>query len=145
MNGKMLCVDAGMVVRRVLFPQDTTVQSLWESWENEGCQVIAPHLIFYEVTNALYRYQRQGWLSRGTVAIALEAALALPIELDGDANLHRRARVLAAQFNLSAAYDAHYLALAERLGVDFWTADQRLTNALHSYKLTWVRSPIPDL
>jgi len=145
MNGKMLCVDAGMVVRRVLFPQDTAVQSTWESWEQEGCQVIAPHLIFYEVTNVLYRYQRQGWLRQETVEIALEAALALPIELDGDANLYRRARVLAAQFNLSAAYDAHYLALAERLGVELWTADQSLINALRSFNLTWLRSPTPGL
>lgn len=33
---------------------------------------------------------------------------------------------LAERLSLSATYDAHYLALAEWLGAEFWTADQRL-------------------
>ncbi len=36
------------------------------------------------------------------------------------------------------SYDAHYLALAEHLGCEFWTADKRLHNAVHE-KLPWVR------
>ncbi len=35
-------------------------------------------------------------------------------------------------------YDAHYLALAARLGAEFWTADQRLVNTVQS-ALPWVR------
>ena len=41
-----------------------------------------------------------------------------------DLNLH--ALHLARRFGLPACYDAHYMALAERLGVEFWTCDERL-------------------
>jgi predicted nucleic acid-binding protein len=45
---------------------------------------------------------------------------------------------LAAAHNLAAAYDAHYLALAERLGIDCWTADERLYNSVR-HRLSWVQ------
>ena len=36
-----------------------------------------------------------------------------------------------------AAYDAHYLALAEMAGCPFWTADERLYDRVHA-ELDWV-------
>lgn len=48
------------------------------------------------------------------------------------------ALALANQFNLSATYDAHYLALAERKGCEYWTADERLWNVVKT-QLPWVR------
>ncbi|MBC8099768.1 MAG: type II toxin-antitoxin system VapC family toxin [Armatimonadetes bacterium] len=44
--------------------------------------------------------------------------------------LYRRAYELAEQLSLPTAYDAQYLAVAEHLGCDFWTADERLYNAV---------------
>lgn len=38
---------------------------------------------------------------------------------------------LANRFNRPRAYDAQYLALAQRLDSDFWTADERLFNAVN--------------
>ena len=49
-----------------------------------------------------------------------------------------RALDLAERFSLPAAYDAHYLALADWLGGEFWTADRRLARAVHD-ELPWVR------
>jgi len=37
---------------------------------------------------------------------------------------------LADTHGLRAAYDAHYLALAQHLACDFWTDDQRLLRSL---------------
>jgi predicted nucleic acid-binding protein len=95
-------------------------------------------LLFYEVTNALHRYHRHGWMKEGTVRSALEAALALPVELHGDASLHERALEMATELGLAAAYDAHYLALAERLRAEFWTADGKLVRAVGA-RFDWVR------
>jgi len=93
--------------------------------------------LYYEVSNALRRYAAQGELLPEEAAEALEAALSLGITLYGDADLHRRALELAGRFSLSATYDAHYLALAERLGAAFWTADRRLTRMVQA-ALPWV-------
>lgn len=65
-------------------------------------------------------------------------ALAYPVQLYFDNELLKRAYDLAEQLNRPAAYDAQYLALAERLGCDFWTADEKLFNAVGA-SLTWVR------
>jgi predicted nucleic acid-binding protein len=42
------------------------------------------------------------------------------------------------RLNRVAAYDSFYLALAETLQCELWTADQRLCNAVG---LPWVRCP----
>ena len=137
-NSLTVCVDASIVVRFAI-SQDVAVQQLWNSWLTQGARLVAPSLLFYEVTNGLYRQQKSGMLNPEFVCAALDVVLAFPVELVGDAALHRRARELAAQYNLSASYDAHYLALAERLGIELWTADARLVNALQPFKIDWVK------
>jgi predicted nucleic acid-binding protein len=73
------------------------------------------------------------------VRLALRAALSLPLRLYGEPELHARALDLAERLSLPAAYDAHYLALADWLGAEFWTADQRLVRAVQD-ELPWVRA-----
>lgn len=138
-NSSTVCVDANLVIRFTVSPDDAAVKQLWRSWSKQETRLIAPTLLYYEVTNGLYRYQEAGVLKPDFVHEALDTALALPVELIGDEGLHMRAYELAAQYNLPAAYDAHYLALAERLDVDLWTADARLVNALQPFKIEWVK------
>jgi predicted nucleic acid-binding protein len=119
-------------------PGDEAVRSLWGQWDSEGRQLAAPTLLPYEVANALYRCQRLGYIGTTAVELAFKAALALPLELHGEPKLHWRALELANRFSLPAAYDAHYLALAELLEGEFWTADGGLARAVES-SLPWVR------
>ena len=137
MPNSWICVDANLVTRLVLAPDDQPVQQLWQQWQLDKRQLAAPTLLRYEVTNALYRYQKQGLLSEEIVRIGLNAALTLPIQLHGETDLHRRALALAERFALPAAYDAHYLAVAEQLDAELWTADRRLARAVGS-ALSWV-------
>ena len=51
------------------------------------------------------------------------------LELHQPPGLHVRALQLASQLSQNAAYDAHYLALAESLGCELWTADERFYRA----------------
>lgn len=111
---------------------------MWQSWCVQRRALAAPTLLHYEVTNVLYRYQRSGMLTPGTVQLAHKAALALPLQLVGEAQLHVRALELAARLRLPAAYDAHYLAAAERLDAELWTGDARLARAVEE-SLPWVR------
>ena len=39
---------------------------------------------------------------------------------------------VATRFNLPRTYDAEYLALAERLNCEFWTADEVLVNSVQA-------------
>ncbi|WP_293158850.1 type II toxin-antitoxin system VapC family toxin [Okeania sp. SIO2C9] len=87
--------------------------NLWTQWELQGYSKITPTFFYYEVTNAFHRYVISGLLTSEEATEALEYILSLEIILHGNASLHRRALNLAQNLTLSAAYDAHYLALAE--------------------------------
>jgi predicted nucleic acid-binding protein len=137
MSSSWICVDANLVLRLVADPADEPIQRLWEHWDSENRRLGAPTLLYYEVANALCRYQRLGYLSASAVQLSFRAALALPLELHGEPDLHWRALYLADKFSLPATHDAHYLALAELLGGEFWTADGRLARMVQ-LSLPWV-------
>ena len=134
-----VCVDASIILRYVLQPENESIQSVWQSWIENDVSLVAPSLLFYEVTNALYQQQRNKVLSAEAIWETLELSLDLPITLVNEKNLHLKAREIAMRFNLPATYDAHYLALAEWMEVDLWTADIRLVNALKPFKVKWVK------
>jgi predicted nucleic acid-binding protein len=52
------------------------------------------------------------------------------VEFYEDDALLQSAYELAEQYNRPRAYDAQYLALSQRLSCEFWTADERLFNAV---------------
>lgn len=137
-NSSPICVDANLVVRLVASPENETVQHLWRGWREQGRRLVAPNLIRYEVTNAIHRLVLANPTERRGLRRGMEAMLALPIELHNDAWLHPRALDFAERFHLKAAYDAHYLALADHLACAFWTADRRLFNSVGG-SLPWVR------
>ena len=139
-NSETVCVDASVILRYVLQPENETIQNLWQTWIADEVSLVAPSLLFYEVTNALYQQQRNKVLSPETIWETLELSLDLPITLVNEKNLHLKAREISMRFNLPATYDAHYLALAEWMEVDLWTADIRLVNALKPFKVKWVKA-----
>jgi predicted nucleic acid-binding protein len=61
--------------------------------------------------------------------IMLAQLLIYPLEFHEDDMLLTEAYELAVRFNRPRAYDTQYMALAERLDCDFWTADERLVNS----------------
>jgi len=138
-NSSTICVDANLIIRLVVVPEDRAVQECWKRWDATRTALVAPSLLYYEVTNGFHRYRKQGILSPRAHKSALETAFGLDINLIGDTDLHRRAAQIAQTFNLPATYDAHYLALAERLGVELWTADAHLVNALQPFGVDWVK------
>jgi len=139
MRNSPVCVDASFVIRLLESASpDSIPVRLWVEWHEAERPVVAPTLLYYEITNALHRYVAHGMLSPQEAAELLDMALKLDLTLYGDAELHRRALKLAETLSLPAAYDAHYLALAERLGAEFWTADKRLMRAVQE-TMPWVR------
>ncbi len=133
-----ICPDASLVVRLVENDDPgSAVARLWRRWREEERPLIAPTLLYYEVSNALHRYTAHQVLLPEEAAAFFDAALKLRITVFGHADLHRRALRLANRMNLDASYDAHYLALAEMFGAEFWTTDRRLADAVKAV-LPWV-------
>lgn len=59
----------------------------------------------------------------------IESVLAGRLELHHDPQLYRRALDIASRLAQGASYDSLYLALAESLECDYWTADVRFYRA----------------
>ena len=138
-NSSTVCIDASVVLRYVLLPDDAPIKKVWQSWVSNETDLVAPSLLFYEVTNGLYQQEKNKYLSPETIWKSLEYSLDLPITLVNEKNLHLRAREIAIQYNLPATYDAHYLALAEWMDIELWTADMRLVKVMKPFGLKWVK------
>ena len=54
--------------------------------------------------------------------------------------LHLAALHWAERIGQSNAYDAQYLALAESLSAEFWTADVRLVHVLEKLDVSWIHA-----
>jgi predicted nucleic acid-binding protein len=111
----------------ILTPQ---AQALVGFWQNNQYQYAAPVLFSYELTSVARKAVAQKRLTVSEGRIVRDKMLEFPVQLHFDDALLKRAYDLAEQLNRPSAYDAQYLALAERLGCDFWTADEKLFNAV---------------
>ena len=134
-------VDASIVLKWVLDePDSDTADALLTEWTDKGFIVLAPTLLAYEIANILHQNVRKGeiTLDRVKEGLAEIALTGLVFDFSQDLSLSMRAVELANKYSLPAAYDAHYLALAERQGCELWTADTRMWRAVRG-KLPWVR------
>jgi predicted nucleic acid-binding protein len=137
-NPSRVCCDANLVVRFVTNPDASNVIGVWLRWLQEEVQVIAPSLLRFEVTNAIHRLAKANKLSASEASAILENALTLPVRILDGTGVHQRALSMSRELNLPAAYDAHYLALAELEGIELFTSDQRLyNNARHRF--SWIQ------
>ncbi len=137
----VVVVDASLALKWVLSEADSnTAITLLRRWNTDNMEVIAPALFTYEVTNILYRQVVTDKLTYNEVKKLLTKLFSIGISLNFEQHreISIRAMELSHRFGLPAAYDAHYLALAEQEKCEYWTADTRLWNAVAD-KLPWVR------
>ena len=133
MPRSQVCVDANVVVALVTAERFSRMAlALWQELTRIDSQPVAPSLLRYEVASALYRKVVRGAMDSEDGFQALREVLALDIRYLDPSDLSLRAFELAARFRRPAAYDAHYLALADHLDCPFWTADERLFNTVHA-------------
>jgi len=134
-------VDASFALKLVL-PEGHSehVRRMWEAWVKEGTDVSAPYLLIYEVVSVLRNKVFRGELRPEEGEAALLAIEAQGIRLLHVEGLEHVAWELATELNRPAAYDTTYLALAQVLGCEFWTADAKLKHAVQGRLpcLRWV-------
>ena len=130
---EFVVVDASLAFKWLVEEENSErATTLARLWDDEGSQPAAPPLMPFEVVNALHRRVLRGELTVGVAADLMQDLMSFGIAFHSTPNLHSRALALASQLDQGAAYDAHYLALAESLGCEVWTADQRFYRAASS-------------
>ena len=133
-------VDANLTVSTALNFSES-LERFWERISQEEITPCAPRLWMSETTSAVRAYLAQKQITASEAEQALHTVHALRVEIiDEDQSLCLRALELAGMLEQSKAYDAFYLATAEKLEVEFWTADGRLYNRCHNdLNLDWIR------
>ena len=119
-------VDASLAFKWLVREEHTDkALAILREWHDEEVTPAAPHLLPFEISNALHKRVTRGELSVEGAVDLIGNLLTSQIELHQPWNLHGKALEMASRFGQAAAYDAHYLALAESLGCDLWTADEK--------------------
>ena len=124
-------VDASIAVKWVI-PE--VLSDLADRVRDGEADVLAPDLLLVEVANALWRKTTVKEISAREADAAFDLVRRSGIDLRPTAPLLPRAMDLARRID-HPVYDCVYLALAEREGVAFVTADQRLLRRLSTRRL----------
>ena len=125
MSGTVV-VDANLAFKWLMEEDGSDKADALEAvWRERGVQIVAPYFMPVEVSNILHQRVRRSEISIAQAERLIEELLASDIEFYHSLAIHRRALELASELGQGAAYDSHYLALAEILDCEMWTADER--------------------
>ena len=124
-------IDANILIAFGLAdePLHTQANRILSAWQTTKEQLIAPRLFRSEITAVVRKAVYQQRMTPEQGRAMLSQLLAYPVEFHEDTDLLKEAYDLAVRFNRPRAYDTQYMALAERLDCEFWTADERLVNS----------------
>jgi len=139
---KWVVIDANFGLAWVLkLPYSQQVEGCMHLWQSEKVILAAPLLWQYEVVSGLYRAVTLNLLPRANLIPALSAIEGMVVELvRPTADTNRLALHWAERLGQNKVYDAHYLAAAQQLSAELWTADQRLVNRTTQLKISWIHS-----
>jgi predicted nucleic acid-binding protein len=133
-----LVLDASVVIKW-LNPNEPLAEKanlIRDDYERGNVSLIVPLFWEYEVVNGLNKAVARGHLTEeeGREAIALLLALQVEkVPLPSPQESYELAR----RYQRSV-YDSWYLSLAEKTNCEFWTADQKLYNALKD-TIPWIK------
>lgn len=133
-----VAIDAGFAFK-LLVPnaQRDQLKALVRQWTGERRVLYAPALWLYELTSIFAKSVHFGALEARDAQDGIALAMGLDVQLMApDEDQARRALNWTVRLGRAAAYDSFYLAVAETLGCELWTVDQRLANAANQ---PWVR------
>ena len=103
-------------------------------------ELVMPALWHYECVSALRKAVVLKMISSEEVSEALQNIFSLSIkDFQPTYYLNQKAMEWASRLNQTVAYDAAYLALAEHLKSEFWTADHKLFKVAVKEGIDWVR------
>ena len=142
----MVVVDASLAVKWLVSELDSDIaEQLLREWARDNVEIAAPMMILTEVSNALFKKVRTQVISSGDVGRLLDLFMDSGITFQESVIMHKRAIGLALSLGEQDSYDCHYLALADSLDCEFWTADRAFYDVAHEEfpRVRYIR-PIPN-
>lgn len=136
-----IVIDANIIVALALpLPYSNAATEKLRKWQEQNVELVAPTLWHYECVSTLRKAVVLNLISTEEVSEALQNIFSLGIkDLQPTFFLNQKSMEWASRLKQTVAYDAAYLALAEHLNSEFWTADNKLFKAADNEGLTWVR------
>ena len=139
----MIVLDASLAVK-FFVTEAFAVQALALSrtWKSTGEELMAPDFMASEFATALRKKVQEGILTADVAKQLIRELYIYGIDFLPSQPLHERAIDLAIELNQRLAYDCHYLALADSLGCEFWTADEPFYRAARNThpQVQWIGS-----
>ncbi len=137
---KNIIIDANIAVS-LLIPLPYSDQSgqQMDVWLRESAIIAVPVLLRYEVLSSLRKAVAQEFISIEQAKAGLLRLKQMGFEeIPPSEERDERALDIAGRIKQVVAYDAVYLALAEEMDAEFWTADRRLADAARLSGVEWV-------
>ena len=137
----MVVIDASLLVKLLVIEQfSAQAVRLANYWAAMGVRLAAPDFIHAEVISALYKKIPAGIISINLAVDLVTEFYQMDITIYPASFFHKRAMELALELGQRMPYDSHYLALAESLNCDFWTADRPFYRATqpHHPRVQWI-------
>ena len=126
----LLVIDANIAVKWVTDEPDHDIAiSLYNDTIRSGRAIVTPYHFDGEVANAIWRKAFRGLISLDAAFLALDAFGSFETVALAPDGLLRTGFEISRSLGAAAVYDALYVALAEIVGCELWTADSRLLNA----------------
>ena len=138
----IVVVDANVAIGAILPVLSAGVDMLeqFAGWRREGVRLVAPMLWLAVCVSVIRRSVHEQAISPGEGRVAIEDLFALEVEtMPLDEKMCRSAFAWAERLGQAKAYDGLYLALAERLGAEMWTTDERLVREAQQAGVAWVQ------
>ena len=134
-----VCVDASFAIKLLVQePDSAEAFAQWQTWVKSGTMIYAPRLFVWECANAVRRAVVQDRLPATEAVDALQRLTGIDVDLvNVEDDVVRVYRSFVAKYDMPAVYDATYLAVADMLGCELWTADKRLYRTV-GHALPWV-------
>jgi predicted nucleic acid-binding protein len=133
-------VDSSLVLSWLLpTPESPAASILYQKWDKEETQVLAPSFLAEEITSILREQVFRGRLTPSEGEKAFSLFLSMGLELHDSPELWRRSWELCQELNLPQVREVAYFALAEVLECELWVEDRNSLNILgEDPHLRWV-------
>jgi predicted nucleic acid-binding protein len=133
MTNHLNCVvDASVGIKKLIIdPLTPKVDQLFTHFTDPDAYIYIPDLFYIECTNITWKYIRAGSYSLTEAQTNLTNFKALNFRAIPTADLMLDALVISSTHTISA-YDACYVALAQKVKAPLLTQDQKLVNTLAS-------------